>query len=159
MGGLSLLIAHVGKPRLPFVRQGIEHFRDKIQTLATLRLLPVREEPLRKGTAAPEVQRRERERILKVMDRRYRWVVLSDKGRGCNSPELAALLETWMLQGRSRVGFLVAGPCGLAPEPLGGADLVLSLSPLTLSHELTMLVLLEQIYRALAVLNRLPYPR
>lgn len=159
MGGLSLLVAHVGKPRLPFIRQGIEHFRLRIQSLATIRLMPLREEPLRKGTSPLEVQGREQARILKVMDRRCQWVALDEHGRRADSREFAALLEAWMFKGRSRVSFLVAGPCGLSPEVLNSADLRLSVSPMTFSHEMTLLVLLEQLYRALAILNRLPYPR
>jgi 23S rRNA (pseudouridine1915-N3)-methyltransferase len=64
-----------------------------------------------------------------------------------------------MVRGRSRIAFLVGGPSGLAMEIREEADLVLSLSPMTLSHELTLLVLVEQLYRAMAILNHLPYPR
>jgi 23S rRNA (pseudouridine1915-N3)-methyltransferase len=156
---MSLLVAHVGKPRLPFVREGIEHFRRKIRPLAALRLVEVREEPLRKGVSPKEVHRKERDRIRKIMDRTHHWVALDDRGRTFSSQGFATLMESWRQQGKSRVAFLVAGPCGFSPEIVAEADLALSLSPMTLSHETAILVLLEQIFRALAILNRLPYPR
>ncbi len=159
MGGLSFTIIHVGKPKAPFVRSGIEHYEKKIKPLASLKFKTVREEPLRKGVTLKEVHRREAERLRKVRDDRTVRVVLDEKGDPLGSEALAALLEKWMIRGRSRLAFLVGGPSGLAPEIREEADLVLSLSPMTFSHELALLVLMEQLYRALAVLNGLPYPR
>lgn len=159
MGGLSLTIVHVGKPKAPFVRSGIEHYRKKILPFASLRFKTVREEPLRKGISPQEVQRREAERLRKTREGRTAWVVLDEKSKPLRSEAFAALVEKWMVQGRSRLAFLIGGPTGLAPEIRSEADLVLSLSPMTLSHELALLVLMEQLYRALAILNQHPYPR
>lgn len=159
MGGLSLTVVHVGEPRAPFVRSGIEHYRRKILPLASLEFKTVREEPLRKGRPVDEVRRREAERLRKTRGGRTAWVALAEGGKPVGSEEFAALLGRWMLQGTSRVAFLVGGPSGLAPELCEEADLVLSLSAMTLSHELALLVLVEQLYRALAILNKIPYPR
>ncbi len=159
MGGLSFTIVHIGKPKVPFVRSGIEHYRKKILPFADLQFKTVREEPLRKGLSLKEVHRRETERLRKTKDARTAWVVLDENSKQLGSEEFAALIERWMVQGRSRLAFVVGGPCGLAPEIREEADLVLSLSSMTLSHELALLVLMEQLYRAVAILNRLPYPR
>jgi 23S rRNA (pseudouridine1915-N3)-methyltransferase len=86
-------------------------------------------------------------------------VVLDASSKQLGSEEFAKLLEKWMVQGKSRLSFVVGGPSGLAPEIREEADFVLSLSPMTLSHELALLVLMEQLYRGLAILNQLPYPR
>ncbi len=159
MGGLSFTIVHIGKPKVPFVRSGIEHYRKKILPFASVQFKTVREEPLRKGLCLKEVHRRETERLRKTKDPRTAWVVLDENSKQLGSEEFAALIERWMVQGRSRLAFVVGGPCGLAPEIREEADLVLSLSSMTLSHELALLVLMEQLYRAVAILNRLPYPR
>jgi len=159
LGGLSLTIVHVGKPKIPFVLSGIEHFRKKIRPIADLRFKTVREEPLRKGLSLKEVHRREAERLRKTKDRQTAWVVLDGGSKPLGSEAFAEWIEKRMVQGGSRLAFLVGGPCGLAPDIREEADLVLSLSPMTLSHELALLVLMEQLYRALAILNRLPYPK
>jgi 23S rRNA (pseudouridine1915-N3)-methyltransferase len=156
---LSLTIFHIGKPRIPFVRTGIEHYRKKIQPYASLELKTVREEPLRKGSSPQGIHRKERERLKKAMDTRTTWVVLDGNSKELGSEAFASLMEEWMVQGRSRVAFLIGGPTGLPPEIRERADLLLSLSPMTLSHEMTLLVLMEQLYRALAILNQLPYPK
>ena len=159
MGGLSFTIVSIGKPKVPFVRSGVEHYRKKILPFADLQFKTVREEPLRKGLSLKEVHRRETERLRKTKDPRTAWVVLDENGKQLGSEEFAALIERWMVQGRSRLAFLIGGPGGLAPEIREEADFVLPLSAMTLSHELALLVLMEQIYRAMAILNKLPYPR
>ncbi len=159
MGGLSFTIVQIGKPKAPFVRSGIEHYRKRIEPLASLAFKTVREEPLRKGLAVEEIHRREAERVRRIRDPQVLWVVLDETGEPLGSEAFAALLEKWMVGGRSRIAFLVGGPSGLSPAIREEADRVLSLSPMTLSHEMALLVLTEQLYRALAVLNRLPYPR
>lgn len=159
MGGLSFTVVHVGKPKLPFVRSGVEHYRKKILPFASVEFKAVREEPLRKGLSRKEVHRREAERLRKTRDARTVWVALDDSSKHLGSEAFAALIDRWMVQGSSRFAFLVGGPSGLAPEIRQEADFVLSLSPMTFSHELAMLVLMEQLYRAVAILNHLPYPR
>jgi len=159
LGGLTFTIVHIGKPKVPFVRSGVEHYRKKIRPFASVQFKAVREEPLRKGLSGKEVHRREAERLRKTRDARTLWVVLDENGKPTGSEEFAALIERWMVQGKSRLAFLIGGPSGLAPEIREEADFVLSLSPMTFSHELALLVLMEQLYRAMAVLNHIPYPR
>ena len=159
MGGLSFTVVHVGKPKLPFVRSGVEHYRKKIQPFASVQLKAVREEPLRKGVSRKEVHKREAERLRQTREARTAWVALDENSRQLGSEAFAAMIEKWMVQGRSRLAFLVGGPSGLSPEIREEADFVLSLSPMTFSHELALLVLMEQLYRAVAILNKLPYPR
>jgi 23S rRNA (pseudouridine1915-N3)-methyltransferase len=156
---LSFTILHIGKPKVPFVRSGVEHYRRKILPFASVQFKAVREEPLRKGLSRNEVHRREAERFRKARDPRAAWVVLDENSKQLGSEEFAALIERWMVQGKSSLAFLIGGPSGLAPEIREEADLVLSLSPMTLSHEMAFLVLMEQLYRAMAILNHLPYPR
>jgi len=156
---LSFTIVHIGKPKVPFVRSGVEHYRKKILPFASVEFKTVREEPLRKGLSLKEVHKREAERIRKTREPRAAWVVMDQNSKPLDSEKFAALIERWMVQGMSRIAFLIGGPSGLDPEIREEADLVLSLSPMTFSHELALLVLMEQLYRAMAILNKLPYPR
>jgi len=159
LGGLSFEVLHVGKTRIPFVRSGVEHFQKKIKPYASLSLTPLREEPLRKGISVQEVLRKERERFEKHLQKGIIGVALDQKGRILSSDELATLIKGWMEQGHSRPVFIIGGPYGLAPEVLEQATLSISLSSMTFSHEMTLLVLLEQLYRSLAIIHGLPYPK
>ena len=77
-------------------------------------------------------------------------VCLSDRGREMNSADFARFLERQMSSSRG-VAFVVGGFAGLGERILKRADHLLSVSRLTLSHELCRVVLLEQVYRALTI--------
>lgn len=85
-------------------------------------------------------------------------VVLDEHGRMFATRILAKHLERWRGDGRD-VAFIIGGADGLAPALKTGADLLWSLSPLTLPHGLVRVVLAEQLYRAASMLAGHPYHR
>ncbi|HAX44741.1 MAG TPA: 23S rRNA (pseudouridine(1915)-N(3))-methyltransferase RlmH [Bryobacteraceae bacterium] len=85
-------------------------------------------------------------------------VFLDPAGEKFTSAQFQGLVESTRLEARDLV-FLVGGHDGLPPEWRSRADMLLSLTPLTLPHELARAVLAEQIYRALAAMNNHPYGR
>ena len=86
-------------------------------------------------------------------------VVLDAGGRALDSPALAARLRTWRDAGVGDVAFLIGGAEGLDADVVAGADLVLSLGPMTWPHLLARAMLAEQIYRAQCILEGHPYAR
>ena len=78
-------------------------------------------------------------------------ICLFDKGKEMNSVQFAKFLDRTALDYPYPVTFIVGGFLGLADRVLKRANLVMSLSPMTFSHELTRVILLEQIYRALTI--------
>ena len=85
--------------------------------------------------------------ILRELDRARgaKTVALAEEGKLFSTAEFAAFLKKC----DTRVVFVVGGPFGLAPEVKAKADMLWSLSPLTFTHEMARLLLLEQLYRAL----------
>ena len=81
-------------------------------------------------------------------------VAMDEHGDDLTSVDLAALLGA-----HGSLTFLIGGPDGLGPAARARADRVLSLSPLTFTHETARFLLLEQIYRGLAILRGHPYHR
>ena len=86
-------------------------------------------------------------------------VALDEHGKAFTTRALATQLEHWQNQGTSHVCLLIGGAEGLAEEVKTRADLLLSLSDLTLPHQLARIVLLEQLYRAATLLAGHPYHR
>ncbi len=81
-------------------------------------------------------------------------ILLDPAGKASDSASFARLFE----EGHDLV-FIVGGADGLPPEWKPRADRLLTLSPMTMPHELARVVLAEQIYRALTTLRGHPYPR
>ncbi|HYM12530.1 MAG TPA: 23S rRNA (pseudouridine(1915)-N(3))-methyltransferase RlmH [Bryobacterales bacterium] len=86
-------------------------------------------------------------------------VLLDPGGRALSSSELAALIEKAQNTAVRELLFLVGGAAGFSDAARRKADLLLSLSRFTLPHELARVVLVEQIYRAFAILRHHPYAR
>lgn len=101
-----------------------------------------------------EMRQIKNESAAAAYDRALR-VVLDPAGEELNSQQLAGLLEK---AGRD-VAFFVGGADGFSEAFRAGADRLLSLSRMTLPHELARVLLAEQIYRAFTILRNHPYPR
>lgn len=85
-------------------------------------------------------------------------ICLSEGGKEMTSVELARFLERQSASSRG-ITFVVGGFAGLAQRTIAKANLLLSLSRLTFSHELSRVVLLEQIYRALTIVKGMHYAK
>ena len=83
-------------------------------------------------------------------------ISLSEEGNQYNSIELTSLLGNF---NNKKINFLIGDTDGIPPDIKEKSNLLLSLSPLTFPHELSRLILLEQIYRAFSISNNLPYHR
>ena len=83
-------------------------------------------------------------------------IVLTEEGENFTSIVFAKYLNTF---GSQRLTFVIGGANGIAPEIKASAHLQLSLSPLTFPHELALLLLIEQLYRATTIIQAGPYHR
>lgn len=84
-------------------------------------------------------------------------VILDERGQGLSSEDFARLLERWMTSGIRAAAFILGGAYGLDETLKQESDLRFSLSPLTLTHGMARMILLEQIYRALTLIRNEPY--
>jgi 23S rRNA (pseudouridine1915-N3)-methyltransferase len=100
---------------------------------------------------------REAQQIEKTLTPKTYLAVLDSLGEELTSPGLASSLADLMNRGVSEVTFLVGSHSGIPQRIKDQADLKLSLTKLTLPHELARVVLLEQIYRAVTIIKGLPY--
>ncbi len=86
-------------------------------------------------------------------------VLLDPEGVQWSSEELAKEIQGWQDNGTKEVAFIVGGPSGVSAELSARASKRWSLSRLTLTHEMTRVVLLEQLYRAYTIIHGLPYQK
>lgn len=84
-------------------------------------------------------------------------VLLDEHGRQYNSLDFARYVTQKQRLTSQRVVFVVGGPYGFSKEVYDRANDKLSLSPMTFSHQMIRLLFVEQYYRALTIINHLPY--
>lgn len=80
-------------------------------------------------------------------------VLLDERGKEFTSTEFAALLDRHLVRGTKEIFFVVGGPFGFSPEVYARANAMLSLSRMTLTHEMVRLFFTEQLYRAFTIIN------
>jgi len=130
------------------------HYLDLLRPLLPVAVREVKEVPLR-GRSEAEVLRLEGRRLLASWPKAPVAAALAVDGRPLASEAFAAWLGRALESGG--VGFVVGGSLGLDPEVQGRCRERLSLSALTLPHQLARVVLLEQVFRAAKILRGEPY--
>ena len=96
--------------------------------------------------------------ILAALPKGATLIALDERGKSVSTQGLSVMLAGWMQDG-SHPAFAIGGADGLEPEVKERADKLVSLSTLTLPHQLVRVVLAEQLYRAWTILARHPYHR
>jgi 23S rRNA (pseudouridine1915-N3)-methyltransferase len=112
----------------------------------------------RDGRAAERIRAVESERLRACVPAGCITVALDERGRDLTSAGFAAQLGQWRDHGDSPA-FVIGGPDGLTDGFRRDARLLLRLSSMTLPHALARVLLVEQLYRAWAILSRHPYHR
>jgi 23S rRNA (pseudouridine1915-N3)-methyltransferase len=100
----------------------------------------------------------EAKRMLGALPGGATLLALDERGKAVSTQGLAVMLSGWMRDGAHPV-FAIGGADGLGDEVKERADKLLSLSTLTLPHQLVRVLLAEQLYRAWTILARHPYHR
>jgi 23S rRNA (pseudouridine1915-N3)-methyltransferase len=127
-----------------------QHYLDLLRPLMTVSVREVREVPLR-GRSEAEVLREEGRRLLAAWPQAPVVSTLAVEGRQVDTLAFADRLQRAFERGGA--GFVIGGSLGLAGEVRGHAADELSLSALTLPHQLARVVLLEQLFRAGKILR------
>lgn len=136
------------------LRPAYEHYVRLLRPWLSLETREVRAVAL-KGRAPAEVLREEGRRLLAASPSSATTVALTVDGVTYDSLGFGAALERWLERGR--VTFVVGGSLGLADEVVTRAGERLSLSPLTMPHQLVRVVLAEQLFRGLSIQRGHPY--
>jgi 23S rRNA (pseudouridine1915-N3)-methyltransferase len=153
---LHVTVLMVGKTREAFIQEGLVFYAKRLQPYLDLTLKSVRAEKEGAGLSAEVLKLREGERLRAQVPPRAWAVALTPQGRQFSSEAFAAWL-TRQEEASRPLAFLIGGHWGLDEPTLAAAPERLSLSPLTLTHELSRLVLLEQLYRAMTIKTGHPY--
>ena len=151
---MRLKLLWVGKTQESWVRTGIEEYAGRVRRYLPLEILEAREE---KGAQAAAMRERECERLAKLLPRGGKLVLLDERGDEMTSTEFASFLSRNRDQGTQELVFAIGGAYGFTDGFRGQAFKAISLSRMTLTHQMVRVFLLEQIYRGFTIMNGEPY--
>jgi len=153
---MKFLVVAVGHRMPAWVDAGFAEYAGRMPRDARVGLVAIK--PALHGGPAKRALESEGRRILAALPAGCVKVALDERGALFDTLALARRIARWRETGRD-VAFILGGADGLAEEVKRGADLVWSLSPLTLPHGLARVALAEQLYRAMTILQNHPYHR
>ena len=153
---LQLLL--VGKTKNAVYHQEIVEYQRRLSRYLTCDIKEIKEEkPGRRETPAAFC-RRQGPRLLDEFKKTAGLkLLLDERGRSMGSRDFALFLQRSLQSGHQKLVFFCGGPFGYDPSLREAADHLISLSPMTFPHELARLLLFEQLYRAMTIINNEPY--
>jgi 23S rRNA (pseudouridine1915-N3)-methyltransferase len=147
---MNLELLFLGKTKDSFLKEGITEYSSRLSHYA----------PISVKTLRIKIKQQWNDEIIRIQEGKlllshvpagaYK-VVLDSRGHQYTSEGIADLISSWQSQGLKQVSFLIGGALGLSGEVLQSANLLISLSKMTFTHDMTRLFLLEQLYRAFTI--------
>lgn len=149
---ISLIV--VGKSKYDWLTQGIIHYQKLLRKYQVdFKLKVIKDEKIDEKKNLELTLDKEAARIFKYLNQDSYRVVLDVSGKILSSEELANLLSDKVNTGKSEFVFIIGGPLGLSEKIVKNCQFKLSLSRMTFTHQLTRLVLSEQIFRAFSIIR------
>jgi 23S rRNA (pseudouridine1915-N3)-methyltransferase len=152
---VRLRVLAVGKLRESYWRDACAEYVKRLGRYATVEVFEVADRDLSRGIE--RVLAEEGADLTRALTAGSHVVALDVAGPRASSEEFARHLGDLLVGGVADITFVVGGSAGLAPDVLTRADERLSLSAMTLPHQLCRVVLLEQVYRAFRIMRGEPY--
>ena len=145
---MKINLVTVGKLKEKFLVEGVNEYLKRIKIFSRVDVKEISE---------CRTVDEEGKKLLAQVPRDSFLIVLDVSGNEFSSEELAEKISELTLRGVVDITFLIGGAFGLSDEVRRAADLRLSLSRMTFTHQMARLIIVEQIYRAFKINRGEPY--
>jgi 23S rRNA (pseudouridine1915-N3)-methyltransferase len=147
----------VGKTKNSFIRSLLADYVERICHLVPCEIVETRDISKIKTLRPSELVTAEGEVLSRQIPDSGRLIALDEKGTQYTSNDFARWLESEQNSGARVITFVIGGPEGLSRSIISRAHMILSMGKMTWTHEMCRMLLLEQVYRALCIMRRIPY--
>ena len=150
---IKINIVAVGKVKEKFFRDAIDEYLKRSSKYAEVSVIEAPE-----GVDEGDSVRLARAESDGIIKRLKGFVVLLDlKGKAISSEEIASLIQERSVEGVSEFTFVIGGSRGVSQEVKDKADVMINFGKVTYPHQLMRVIVSEQIYRALTIINKASY--
>lgn len=153
---LSVSVICVGKLGEKFWKQACDEYKKRLQGYCKLEVIELPEQKLPERPSAGQLEaalQKEAELIRNKIPQGAAVIAMCVEGKIMSSEVLAQTVQQMTVCGISKIAVLLGGSCGMAESLKQQAKLRLSMSPMTFPHHLARVMVLEQIYRALNIIE------
>ncbi|MBP5573202.1 MAG: 23S rRNA (pseudouridine(1915)-N(3))-methyltransferase RlmH [Bacteroidales bacterium] len=154
---MKILLLVIGKTDEDYLITGIKKYVGRLGHYVPFELKELPDIRNRKTLNEEQQKKAESFLLLSQLQPGDQVVLLDERGKNYTSVAFSEILEKQMASGVKRLVFVVGGPYGFAQEVYDRADAMMSLSPMTFSHQMVRLIFVEQLYRAFTILKGEPY--
>lgn len=157
---MRIRIIAIGKVKEDYLKSGISEYLKRIKPYCEIEVVEVNDSPVRDNPNQSEIEHvknEEGKRVLKLLKNSDFVINLDMNCKEFLSEEFAEFLQKKLEIAGAFLTFVIGGSYGLSDELKSRANASISLSKMTFLHQMTRLVLLEQIYRSFKILNHETY--
>jgi 23S rRNA (pseudouridine1915-N3)-methyltransferase len=154
---LKIELVLVGKHTYPYIESGLAVYEPRIRRYNPFELHIIPHLKQTQNLPPETVKLKEGELILKRVAPDDYLILLDERGKMYDSEAFAAYVQSLLMLSKKKIVLVVGGAYGFSEAVYARADAKLSLSKMTFSHQMIRLFVVEQIYRAFAILNNEPY--
>ena len=151
---MKIKIYAIGPLKEPYLNQGINEYLERLKPYTQVEIIEVNDERIVQNPSQKEIEiakDKEGQKILKLLKSGEYVIGLDLVKKQPTSPEFAKYLEDKFVLGGSNISFVIGGSYGLSDELKNRCQDRIGLSNMTFLHQMTRLILLEQIYRAFKI--------
>ena len=157
---MRFYVVCIGKLKDDYLRDGVAEFVKRMRPYGGITITELNESKI--GDKPSDADRKqvvveEGERLLKAVPKNAYTVLLDVYGKTMSSEDLAKTIAKLEVDGISDMAFIVGGAFGVSDELRKSVNYKLSFSPMTFTHQMVRLLLVEQIYRASKINRNEPY--
>jgi 23S rRNA (pseudouridine1915-N3)-methyltransferase len=154
---MNMKFIWVGKTKNSSIKSLLSDYQERISHWAHCEIIEARDLSREKSLSAAKLVEKEADELARHIPERGRLVALDETGTQFTSGGFARWLEFEQNNGAQVITFVIGGPEGLSGKISDKAHLVLSMGKMTWTHDMCRVLLLEQVYRALCIIHRIPY--
>jgi len=156
---MALRIIWVDKTKPAYISEGVNHFIKRINRFSKLEIIEVKSNKYTKNTDVERAKLEESIKILKYFKDSSFKIILDPEGEMLDSRAFSNIIKGHLIEKGREIDFVIGGTFGLNPLVLKKANLKISLSSMTMNHQLVRLFLLEQIYRGFCIIHKISYQK
>jgi len=154
---MNITLLMIGNTSEAFVHDGYDVFLKRLKHYIKVKEVVIPDIKDRKHLSAEQIKEKESVVILEKLTSANYTVLLDERGKEFSSVEFAGFLQKSMNAGTRELLFIIGGAYGVAESVKQKADITVSLSRMTFTHQFIRLLFSEQLYRAMTILKNEPY--